>query len=67
VVVSENQKAYVSLGEEIPYSTISAAGTQVQFKNATLKLEVIPAVVCRVDALAPASQVTRTGAPIVCA
>jgi type IV pilus assembly protein PilQ len=61
VVVSENQKAYVSLGEEIPYSTISAAGTQVQFKNATLKLEVIPAVVCRVDALAPASQVTRTG------
>ncbi len=61
VVVSENQKAYVSLGEEIPYSTISAAGTQVQFKNATLKLEVIPAVVCRVDAQSPASQVTRTG------
>lgn len=61
VVVSENQKALVSLGEEIPYSTISAAGTQVQFKNATLKLEVIPAVVCKVDAQVPVTQVTRTG------
>ena len=61
VVVSENQKAFVALGEEIPYSTISAAGTQVQFKNATLKLEVIPAVVCKVDAQAPATQTTRTG------
>jgi type II secretory pathway component HofQ len=56
VVVSENQKALVSLGEEIPYSTVSAAGTQVQFKKATLQLEVIPAVVCRDD-----SQVARTG------
>ena len=61
VVVSENQKALVSLGEEIPYSTISAAGTQVQFKNATLKLEVIPAVVCKVDGQAQTGQVTRTG------
>jgi len=52
VVVSENQKAFVALGEEIPYSTISAAGTQVQL---------IPAVVCRVDAQTPPSQVTRTG------
>ena len=59
VVVSENQKALVSLGEEIPYSTISAAGNQTQFKNATLKLEVIPAVVCKVDA--QAAQLTRTG------
>jgi len=58
VVVSENQKALVSLGEEIPYSTISAAGTQVQFKNATLKLEVIPAVICREEAQ---SQATRPG------
>jgi type IV pilus assembly protein PilQ len=47
VVVAENQKALVALGEEIPYSTISAAGNQTQFKNATLKLEVIPAVVCK--------------------
>ena len=58
VVVSENQKALVSLGEEIPYSTISAAGTQVQFKNATLKLEVIPAVVCKEESQ---SQATRNG------
>lgn len=56
VVVAENQKALVSLGEEIPYSTISAAGNQTQFKNATLKLEVIPAVVCRDD-----TQAARTG------
>jgi type II secretory pathway component HofQ len=61
VVVSENQKALVSLGEEIPYSTVSAAGTQVQFKNATLKLEVIPAVVCRLDAQSQSAPVTRTG------
>jgi type II secretory pathway component HofQ len=54
VVVAENQKALVSLGQEIPYATISAAGTQVQFKNATLKLEVIPAVVCK-------DERTRTG------
>ena len=56
VVVAENQKALVSLGEEIPYSTISAAGNQTQFKNATLKLEVIPAVVCRDD-----TQTAKTG------
>ncbi|HUO65738.1 MAG TPA: hypothetical protein VMT97_18605 [Terriglobales bacterium] len=56
VVVAENQKALVSLGEEIPYSTISAAGNQTQFKNATLKLEVIPAVVCKDD-----TQTARTG------
>ena len=61
VVVGENQKALVSLGEEIPYSTISAAGTQIQFKNATLKLEVIPAVVCKVDPQTQTTPITRTG------
>jgi len=61
VVVGENQKALVSLGEEIPYSTISAAGTQIQFKNAVLKLEVIPAVVCKVDPQTQTTPITKTG------
>jgi type IV pilus assembly protein PilQ len=56
VVVTENQKALVSLGEEIPYATVSAAGTQVQFKQAFLQLQVIPAVVCRDEA-----QFAKTG------
>ena len=30
----ENNKAEVSLGEEIPYATVSSAGTQIQFKEA---------------------------------
>ncbi|HWN91692.1 MAG TPA: hypothetical protein VNQ15_09780, partial [Verrucomicrobiae bacterium] len=46
-VVAENQKALMSLGEQIPYATVSAAGTQVQFKDALLQLEVIPTVICR--------------------
>jgi Type II secretory pathway, component HofQ len=41
----ENSKATISLGEEIPYATVSSAGTQIQFKEAVLKLEVLPTVV----------------------
>jgi type II secretory pathway component HofQ len=51
-VVAENQKALMSLGEQIPYATVSAAGTQVQFKDALLQLEVIPTVICRDEAQA---------------
>jgi type II secretory pathway component HofQ len=47
VVVAENQAASVSIGEEIPYATVSAAGTQIQFKNALLRLAVSPVVLCR--------------------
>ena len=57
VVVAENQAASISIGEEIPYATISAAGTQVQFKNALLRLEVSPVVICRDEPLAG----TRSG------
>ncbi len=46
-VVAENQKALMKLGEQIPYATVSAAGTQVQFKDALLQLEVIPTIICR--------------------
>lgn len=49
IVTVENNKATMSLGEEIPYATISSAGTQIQFKEALLKLEVIPTVIREAD------------------
>jgi len=45
IVTVENSKASISLGEEIPYATVSSAGTQIQFKEAVLKLDVLPTVV----------------------
>ncbi len=45
IVTVENNKATMSLGEEIPYATVSSAGTQIQFKEALLKLEVTPTVI----------------------
>ena len=45
IVTVENSKAEISLGEEIPYATVSSAGTQIQFKEAVLKLNVTPTVV----------------------
>lgn len=45
IVTVENYKAIFTLGEEIPYATVSSAGTQVQFKEAVLKLEVTPTVI----------------------
>jgi type IV pilus assembly protein PilQ len=44
IVTVENSKASISLGDEIPYATVSSAGTQIQFKEAVLKLEVLPTV-----------------------
>jgi type II secretory pathway component HofQ len=57
VVVAENQAALVAIGEEIPYATVSSAGTQIQFKNALLRLAVSPVVICRDEPLAG----TRSG------
>jgi type IV pilus secretin PilQ/predicted competence protein len=45
IVTVENNKAAISLGEELPYATVSSAGTQIQFKEALLKLEVTPTVI----------------------
>lgn len=45
IVTVENNKASMSLGEEIPFATISSAGTQIQFKEALLRLEVTPTVI----------------------
>jgi type IV pilus assembly protein PilQ len=45
IVTVENARATMSLGEEIPYATVSSAGTQIQFKEALLKLDVTPTVI----------------------
>jgi len=45
IVTVENKPAQISLGEEIPYQTVSSAGTQVQFKEAVLSLTVTPTVI----------------------
>jgi type II secretory pathway component HofQ len=47
VVVAENQAASISIGEQIPFATVSAAGTQISFKDALLRLQVSPVVICR--------------------
>jgi type IV pilus assembly protein PilQ len=49
IVTVENNKASIALGEEIPYETVSSAGTTVQFKEAVLKLEVTPTVIREAD------------------
>ncbi|HYB71348.1 MAG TPA: secretin N-terminal domain-containing protein [Candidatus Bathyarchaeia archaeon] len=45
IVTVENNKAAFTIGEEVPYATVSSAGTQVQFKEAVLRLEVTPTVI----------------------
>jgi type IV pilus assembly protein PilQ len=45
VVTVENNKAIIQLGREIPYQTVSSAGTQVQFRDAVLQLQVTPVVI----------------------
>jgi type IV pilus assembly protein PilQ len=49
IVTVENKAAQMTLGEEIPYATVSSAGTQIQFKEAVLKLEVTPTVIREPD------------------
>jgi type IV pilus assembly protein PilQ len=45
VVTMVNHLASISLGQQIPYATVSSAGTQIQFKDATLRLDVIPTTI----------------------
>ena len=45
VVTVENNKALIQLGREIPYQTVSSAGTSVQFRDAVLQLQVTPVVI----------------------
>jgi type IV pilus assembly protein PilQ len=44
VVTSDNKKAIIQQGKSIPYKTISTSGTQTQFAEAVLGLEVTPTV-----------------------
>jgi len=42
VLALDNEKASIGQGVEIPYKTVSDSGTDTQFKDAKLKLEVTP-------------------------
>ena len=42
VVTVDNKEATIEQGTQIPYSTVSASGTNVQFVDATLRLKVTP-------------------------
>jgi type IV pilus assembly protein PilQ len=42
IVTIDNKTAKISQGVSIPYSTVSAEGTQVQFVDASIELEVTP-------------------------
>jgi type IV pilus assembly protein PilQ len=44
VVTSDNRKAIIQQGKSIPYKTVSTTGTQTQFAEAVLGLEVTPTV-----------------------
>lgn len=44
VITSDNQVAKISQGKSIPYQTVSQSGTQTQFADAALSLEVTPTV-----------------------
>jgi type IV pilus assembly protein PilQ len=44
VLTADSTAATISAGSEIPYSTVSAAGTSVQFKPALLSLVVTPKI-----------------------
>lgn len=45
IVTLENKVARIALGEKIPYTTVSSAGTKVEFIDAFLQLVVTPTVV----------------------
>ncbi len=42
VVTTDNKEAVIEQGTQIPYSTVSASGTNTQFVDATLSLRVTP-------------------------
>ncbi|MBP2689096.1 MAG: pilQ, partial [Deltaproteobacteria bacterium] len=42
IVTTDNKEAVIEQGTQIPYSTVSASGTNVQFVDATLSLKVTP-------------------------
>ena len=42
IVTTDNREATIEQGTQIPYSTVSASGTNTQFVDATLSLKVTP-------------------------
>jgi type IV pilus assembly protein PilQ len=44
VVTMNNQEARIEQGQEVPYQTVSDAGTKIEFKDAFLKLSVTPQI-----------------------
>jgi len=42
IVTTDNKEAVIEQGTQIPYSTVSASGTNTQFVDATLSLKVTP-------------------------
>ena len=44
VVTADLKKATILQGRQIPYSTVSQNGTQIEWKDAFLKLEVTPQI-----------------------
>ncbi|HOW54308.1 MAG TPA: type IV pilus secretin PilQ [Syntrophorhabdaceae bacterium] len=73
VVTSDNKKAIIQQGKSIPYKTYSQSGTQTQFAEAVLGLEVTPSVTkdgfIRLDVLAKKDQadftLTSEGVPTI--
>jgi type IV pilus assembly protein PilQ len=44
VVTADNQEATIKVGQEVPYTTVSQNGTNVEFKEAALVLRVTPQI-----------------------
>jgi type IV pilus assembly protein PilQ len=44
IITSDQTKARIEQGEDIPYSTVSSTGTSTLFKKASLSLEVTPQI-----------------------
>ena len=44
VLTADKQKAVIKSGTQIPYKTVSQSGTQTEFKDAVLLLEVTPSI-----------------------
>jgi type IV pilus assembly protein PilQ len=44
VITSDQKEATISVGQKIPYATVSQDGTQTEFEDAVLKLKVTPGI-----------------------
>lgn len=45
ITTIDNEEAFIESGQEVPYETVSADGTNVEFKDALLSLKVVPHVI----------------------